>query len=97
MNKLPLAIFLLLIYYTFNGSTHIRFVLSKPGAVELTIYNTLGQIVKIEKRMYGSAGEKTITWNAEDGNKILFGSGIYFYKLKSIIESSKIAKMILLK
>lgn len=70
----------------FNPSTLIRYTLPKAGYVELTLYNTLGQIVEHLVSHTQPAGYHAVIWKAKDRS-----SGIYFYRLKvgSFIETRK--------
>ena len=75
----------------FNPTTTIQYSIPKSGIVKLTVYNSLGETVKILVDNYKEAGTYTINFNASD-----LTSGIYFYRL-SINNFSSVKKMILLK
>jgi len=62
----------------FNPSTTIQFSLPNRVNVNLTVYNTLGQIVETIVSGELSSGIHQYVWNA--GN---MPSGIYFYQLKA--------------
>lgn len=67
----------------FNPTTIIPFLLSKPGFVELTIYNVLGQ--KVRTLIYGfyhSTGSHTVVWDGLDDGGMNVGSDIYIYQFK---------------
>lgn len=79
----------------FNPSTIIEYQLPVKGNVTLTIYNTLGQVVKtLINNQVVEAGSYKARWNATN-----LASGIYFYSLR--VEGTKgflkTKKMILLK
>lgn len=80
----------------FNPSTEIKYEIPRRSFVEISIYNTLGQIVKTLIKAGQSAGSHSIIWNGTDefGNSV--SSGTYFYKLTAgdFVDSKK---MILLK
>lgn len=80
----------------FNPSTTIRFDLPKTSDVSITIYNMLGQKIKVFNNMQISAGYHSITWNATNdyGNPV--SAGMYLYQLKTK-EFVKTKKMVLLK
>lgn len=75
----------------FNPRTSITFHLSRPGDVNLTVYDALGRKVAtlIEGKM--RSGSHSVTWNAEN-----FSSGTYHYVLendgKSFVRKMTIVK-----
>lgn len=80
----------------FNPTTEIKFNLSVPTHVSLTVYNILGQqVVRLADGEF-PAGQHSVTWNSTDrfGNTV--ASGIYLYRIKA---GSQVAsrKMVLLK
>jgi len=75
----------------FNASTVISFRLARPSAVELEIYNVLGERVEILHEGYFAAGRHSIVWNAGAA-----ASGVYFYRV-SAGSVSKAGRMVLLK
>jgi Secretion system C-terminal sorting domain len=75
----------------FNPSTTIAYSLPEASNVKLSVFNALGQQVKIIENVYKNAGNYKLTFNAND-----FNSGIYFYKIEAG-QFSQIRKMILLK
>jgi hypothetical protein len=75
----------------FNPSTTITYSLPVASNVKLSVFNALGQQVKIIENVYKNAGSYKITLNAYDLN-----SGIYFYKIEAG-QFSSIRKMILVK
>ncbi|MFH0735090.1 MAG: FG-GAP-like repeat-containing protein, partial [bacterium] len=46
----------------FNPSTNIKYSLSKPSQIKLSIYNMLGQKIKTLKNSFQNTGEYTFTW-----------------------------------
>jgi hypothetical protein len=77
--------------YPFNPSTTIAYSLPAASNVKLSVYNALGQQVRVIENVYKNAGNYTVNLNADDLN-----SGIYFYKLEAG-QFSQIRKMILMK
>lgn len=75
----------------FNPSTTVRFTLSQPGPVRLTVYSVNGEAVAtlVSERL--AAGTHTRTWNA-DG----MPSGVYFLRM-AVGEASRMQKMVLMK
>jgi endoglucanase len=75
----------------FNPSTTINYQVPVTGAVELSVYNLLGQKVATLVSEKMPAGYYQVEWNAEG-----FASGIYIYRIEtSTFHSQK--KMLLLK
>ncbi len=66
----------------FNPTTTIFFQLPLLCYIEISIYNTLGQLIRTLSEKSYSAGSHTIEWDGKDdfGNEVV--SGIYFYNLK---------------
>lgn len=65
----------------FNPSTEIRFTLPKRSEVSLTVFDLLGQTVKVIASGTLDAGEHRIRWDGTDQNAHSVASGIYFYRL----------------
>ncbi len=67
----------------FNPETTISFELSKPGNVDLNIYNLKGELVKrlINNKM--SNGKHSMVWDGKDNNGKICSSGVYCYKIES--------------
>jgi hypothetical protein len=85
----------------FNPTTRIDFSLPAESNVKLVIYNILGQeIIQLVNNQM-SAGNHSVTWNADDAGGNQLTSGIYLYKLTTSGvnggEFQDIKKMILLK
>ncbi len=85
----------------FNPITKIDFSLPAESNVKLIIYNILGQEVIQLVNNQMSAGNHSVTWNANDAGGNQLTSGIYLYKLTASGvnggEFQDIKKMILLK
>ncbi|MCA9734615.1 NPCBM/NEW2 domain-containing protein [candidate division KSB1 bacterium] len=76
----------------FNPETVIRYQLSVPGYVSLTVHNTMGQkVAKLVSEKQG-AGVHTAEWNAEN-----LASGVYYYSLKTASGFKQNHKMLLLR
>jgi hypothetical protein len=80
----------------FNPSTEIAYQLSNPAAVDLSIYNTLGERVRVLERAAKSAGLYTLVWDGRDDAGRAVGSGVYLYRL-SVDGRAEMRKMVLLK
>ncbi len=75
----------------FNPATKISYSIPEASNVKLTIYNTIGQVVRSINEGYKEMGSYTVEFNGRDLN-----SGIYFYKLEAG-KNSQIRKMIMVK
>ena len=81
----------------FNPATHIDFALPAPAAVELKIYDILGQHVRtLVADEQHPAGFYSVVWDGKDRQRRDVGSGIYFYRL-STLALQRTGKMTLLK
>ncbi|MFQ6617855.1 MAG: T9SS type A sorting domain-containing protein, partial [Fidelibacterota bacterium] len=80
----------------FNPETRIRYTLPKETAVEIKVYNILGQHVITLVDGVQEAGSYSIIWDGVNkyGNEI--ASGIYFYKMETP-EFKSIKKMVIIK
>jgi 5'-nucleotidase/UDP-sugar diphosphatase len=67
----------------FNPQTKISYTLPEDSYVKLTIYNILGQKVKLVVDEYQSAGTKNVIWDGRNEKGERVTSGIYFYKLQA--------------
>ncbi len=76
----------------FNPNTVISYRLPVPSYVNLTVYNTLGQIVRTLVNQKQQAGRHSVPFNAGG-----LSSGVYYYQLKLGNKASKIRKMTILK
>jgi hypothetical protein len=66
----------------FVRSTAISFVLPERGAVELSIYDVRGRLVRSVTRGTSDAGLHAVVWDGRDERGGLAGSGVYFYRLR---------------
>lgn len=67
----------------FNPTTEIIYSLPKETAVNLIIFNTLGQKVAILVSQKQSPGTYQVSWNGLDQNGISLPTGMYFYRLEA--------------
>jgi hypothetical protein len=75
----------------FNPTTTISYEIPKNDFVNITVYNSIGQVVKVLVNEHNATGSYNLTFNAAN-----LPSGIYFYKMKSG-DFIKILKMCLIK
>jgi hypothetical protein len=62
----------------FNSTTTIKFSISEPQNVKLSVYSLLGEEVAVLMNEYKSSGTYTINFNADK-----LASGIYLYSLSA--------------
>ncbi|GAB4331150.1 MAG: hypothetical protein Kow0037_07450 [Calditrichia bacterium] len=67
----------------FNPETVIPYHLPAQLNTEITIYNTLGQVVRHIDMGMQSPGEHQYIWNGKNDFGLNSPSGIYFYKIKA--------------
>jgi len=80
----------------FNPTTTIKYELQTEGIAAITIFNSLGQEVKVLFNGKQQAGEHSIIWDGKNEQGQRVASGVYFYQLKiNNYTSSK--KMVLLR
>ena len=66
----------------FNSSTQIRFTLSHPENVNLSIYNCIGEKVKTICDSHLAGGKYNYTWNGIDETGKAITTGVYFIRLR---------------
>ncbi|RMG60740.1 MAG: T9SS C-terminal target domain-containing protein [Calditrichaeota bacterium] len=80
----------------FNPETHLAFSLVQAAFVKLEVYDLAGKKIKTLVNGRRAAGHYTVVWNGTNQAGQSVGSGVYFYRLSSGIESQT-RKMLLLK
>ena len=80
----------------FNPTTTIRYDLPEDSNVRISIYNLLGQQVKLLTNNFEAAGYKTIRWHGKDKFNQDVSAGIYFLLMETSNFTST-RKLILLK
>ena len=80
----------------FNPSTTIRYTLEEASNVRLTIYNVLGQPVRVLVNSGQGQGVYSVQWDGRDSFGREVTSGVYLYRLEAGANVS-IQKMILVK
>ena len=80
----------------FNPETVIEYDVAKPGIVELTVYNMMGQEIAWLVNGYHTSDSYTVTWGGANANGEKVASGMYLYKMTAgdFIQTNK---MLLLK
>ena len=67
----------------FNPVTLIRFELPRASEVELSIYNTTGQLVRRLAEGTYERGVHRLAWDSKDERGVDVASGVYFYRLEA--------------
>ncbi len=67
----------------FNSSTKIRYQLSAPEAVKLSVMNILGQRIMTLENKSQPAGHHTVIWNGKNDRGQSVNSGVYFVILEA--------------
>ena len=62
----------------FNPTTHIRFAVTEPGPVTLSIYNVTGQRVRVLVEGDVAPGYHQVPWDGRDASGANAASGVYF-------------------
>lgn len=80
----------------FNPTTTISFSVPKTGIVNLSVYNSIGQLVKVLVNDSYVPGTYQVVWNGKNTSGNLVSSGVYFYRFttKNYVNTMK---MVLLK
>ena len=80
----------------FNATTTISYSLSNESSVDLTVYDIAGRKVAQLVNGIEPAGEHQVVWNGVDDSGKEVATGIYFYNIKTDVESTT-KRMMLLK
>lgn len=80
----------------FNSTTRIDYTIHKTAFIEISIYNTLGQLVKTLVKKEQQKGNHRVQWDGKDNSGYSVASGLYYYLLKTE-ETTLYRKMLLLK
>ena len=80
----------------FNPTTTISYSLVTKADVTVTVYNILGEKIRVFDEGMKSAGRHSVTWDSRNENGKSVASGVYFYKVQAgeLVASRK---MLLLK
>ncbi len=80
----------------FNPTTRIDFSLDRGAEVRLTIFNLLGQEVRVLVDGHRTAGRHSVAWDGRNGSGRQVATGIYLYRLEAGDRRAS-RKMLLLK
>ena len=79
----------------FNPTTTIRYAIRDRSKVRLTIYNSLGQEIRMLVNEIQGSGYKQINWDGKDSRGNAVSSGLYLYRLQAgdFIQTKKMLLM----
>jgi glycosidase len=79
----------------FNPATVISFQLPVNSRVKLSVYNTLGQIVRQLISGEMPAGRQSVVWDGRDGRGVEVASGVFVVRLEAgrFVKTMKMVKM----
>lgn len=80
----------------FNPSTTIRFAVDRPGRIRLSVFNVLGQEIRLLADGPRSVGVHEIEWDGRNRVGAPVASGVYFVRLTNE-GSADVAKVMLIK
>lgn len=80
----------------FNPSTTITFELPHGGNVQVSVYNSLGQLIRSLVDEQRGPGSQSVVWDGRDNVGSIVASGTYFYQVQ-IGDLVQVKKMLLLK
>ncbi len=80
----------------FNATTRIDVELATAGEYQLTIFNSLGQVVRSYRNVAAFPGSYSHDWDGKNQSGLDVASGVYFYKL-NFSGNQQTRKMVLLK
>ncbi len=66
-----------------DNYTEIEFTINQPLDLTITIYNLIGEPVKVIARGKYSKGMHRVIWHADDEKGNLVPNGVYFYRLET--------------
>lgn len=65
----------------FNPATVINFTVPSASNVEISVFNVLGEKVRILADKMYAAGEHAVVWDGTDAGGAQVSSGVYFYRM----------------
>ncbi|MFT5086992.1 MAG: putative CXXCH cytochrome family protein [Planctomycetota bacterium] len=67
----------------FNPNTQISYAVAGPADVRLTIYNSIGQKVRLLVEAHHAAGQYRVNWDGRDNSGRQLTAGIYLYVMEA--------------
>ncbi len=66
-----------------HGATTVSYTVPSSSQIDLAVYNTGGEKVKLLATGFVSAGQKSIVWDGRDDTGKKMNAGVYFVKLEA--------------
>ncbi|MCK5380975.1 MAG: T9SS type A sorting domain-containing protein, partial [Candidatus Latescibacteria bacterium] len=67
----------------FNPTTEIRFALPEAGHVQLSVFNLLGQEIRVLAEGFRELGTYRVRWDGKDGHGLEAATGVYLVRLEA--------------
>jgi hypothetical protein len=64
-------------------TTDIMYEIPRPCRVKITVYNTLGQVVRVLVHESAEPGRHRATWDGMSASGRRVSSGVYFYRMNA--------------
>ncbi len=80
----------------FNSSTSISYSIMEDSYINITIYDLIGNRIKLLINKYQSTGNYKVQWNGKNDNGISVSAGVYLYSIEAD-GIMNVKKMVLLK
>ena len=80
----------------FNSSTSISYTIMKTDYINISIYDLIGNRIKLLINKYERPGHYNVKWNGKDENGISVSAGVYLYSIETD-EIMHVKKMVFLK
>ncbi|MFZ1685213.1 MAG: right-handed parallel beta-helix repeat-containing protein [Candidatus Zixiibacteriota bacterium] len=80
----------------FNPNTMISFSIAKAGHVKLSVFNTLGQEIRVLTDADYNVGTYKLMWDGRDRSGLTVASGVYLYRIETA-DYQAARKMLLIK
>lgn len=58
--------------------------------VKITIYTSAGRRIQVLKDVSAKEGYNEVTWNAQDAEGFPLANGVYFYKIRAVLDDKKV-------
>ncbi len=79
----------------FTGETTIRYAVSRPQSVTLTVYDVTGRRVRALRHGPAAPGPASVVWDGRDADGSRVASGVYFVRMQAddVTEARKVIRL----